>query len=72
MKRERITEIPFKVGDLVAYKWNFAPEANGDPVGVVIAIKEDSDTGEPTWLRIKFPTWTTPQHYEDFVVVSEA
>ena len=69
MRRERITEIPFKVGDLVAYKWNFAPEAEGDPVGVVIAIKED---GEPTWLRIKFPTWTTTQPYEDFIVISEA
>lgn len=72
MQRERITESPFKVGDLVAYKWNFSPNIDGDPVGIVLEIKKDHETGEPTWLKIKFPTWTTTQPYDDFMIISEA
>jgi hypothetical protein len=62
----------FKVGDLVAYKWPFSNEYAGDPVGVVVEIKNDYDTGEPTWLKIKFPDWTTVQPCDDFMVISEA
>jgi len=63
----------FKVGDLVAYKWDFSPEMDGDPIGIVVEIKKDHDTGKPTgFVKIKFPSWTTIQPCSDFMIISEA